>query len=73
MLRENQDEHSAGFKTLHDSFGPIGSRFDIPGSNPTFDPSELEMGTNRVRGRSIITRMADEYHRRHPSSAVSGF
>jgi hypothetical protein len=64
MLREDQDEHSAGVKTLHDSFGPSGSRFDITGSNPTFDPSGLEMGTNRVRGLPIFTRMADEDHRR---------
>jgi hypothetical protein len=73
MLREDQDEHSAGVKTLHDSFGPIGSRFDITGSDPTFDPSGLEMGTNRVRGLPIFTRIADEDHRRHASSAVSGF
>jgi hypothetical protein len=72
MLREDQDEHSAAFKTLHDSFGPSGSRFDITGSDPTVDPSGLEMGTNRVRGRPIFTRMADEDHRRHVSSAVSG-
>jgi hypothetical protein len=49
---------------VHDSFGPSGSRFDITGSNPTFDPSGLEMGTNRVRGLPIFTRMADEDHRR---------
>jgi hypothetical protein len=35
MLREDQDEHPAGFKTLHDSFGPSGTRFDITGSDPT--------------------------------------
>src|SRR3981081_3769547 len=64
MLREDQDEHSASLKTLHDSFGPIGSRFDITGSDPTVDPSGLEMSTNRVRGRLIFTRMADEDHRR---------
>jgi hypothetical protein len=58
MFREDQDEHSAGFKTLHDSFGPTGSRFDITGSDPTFDPGGLEMGTNRVRGRPIFARMA---------------
>jgi hypothetical protein len=65
MLRENQDEHSAGVKTLHDSFGPSRSRFDITGSDPTFGPSGLEIGTNRVRGRPIFARMADEDHRRH--------
>src|SRR5258707_11885028 len=37
-----------------------------------FRSSGLEMGTNRVRGRSIFARMADEYHRRHPSSAEEG-
>src|SRR6267378_3871 len=37
VLREDQDEHSASLKTLHDSFGPIGSRFDISGSDPTVD------------------------------------
>ncbi len=73
MLREDQDEHSAGFKALHDSLGPSGSRFDVPGSDPTFDPSGREMGANRVRGLPIFTRMANEDHRRHSSSAVSGF
>jgi hypothetical protein len=34
------------------------------GGDPTVDPSGLEMGTNRVRGRPIFTRMADEDHRR---------
>jgi hypothetical protein len=60
-------------RPLHDSSGPSGSRFDITGSDPTFDPSGLEMGTNRVRGLPIFARMADEDHRRHASSAVSGF
>jgi hypothetical protein len=55
VLREDQDEHSAGFKTLHDSLGPSGSRVDIPRSDPTLDPSGLKMDTNRVRGRPIFT------------------
>ena len=55
LLRKNQDEDSAGVKALHDSFGPRGSRFDITGSDPTFDPSGLEMGSNRVRSlRSLL-------------------
>src|SRR5215469_12615827 len=70
VLREDQDEHSAGLKTLHDSLGPSGSRFDITRSDPTFDPGGLEISTNRVRCLPIFARMADEDHRRHASSAV---
>jgi hypothetical protein len=54
MFREDQDEHSAGFETFHDSSGPSGSRFDITRGDPTFDFSGLEMGTNRRRGRPIL-------------------
>jgi hypothetical protein len=55
VLREGQDKHSAGLKTLHDSLGPSGSRLDITWSDPTLDPSGLEMGTHRVRDRPIFT------------------
>src|SRR6516164_1343172 len=57
MLREDKNEHAAGVKTLHDSSGPSGSRFDITGSDPTFNTSRLEMGTNRIRGRPILSKL----------------
>src|SRR5260370_1695267 len=71
MLREDQNERAGGVKTLHEPFGPSCSRFDITGGDPTVDSSGLEMGTNRVRGLPIFTRMADEDHRRYAFSGVS--
>src|SRR5260370_7922737 len=73
---EHQDQHSAVANTSHDTFGPIGSRFDVAGSDPAFDPSRLKVVTNRFRGPVISIGMADEDHVRHvssPSHSLSPF
>src|ERR1700730_12737605 len=60
ILGENQNEHPTVVNALDDSFSPIGSIGDIPGSDPAFDLFGLKPLTNRIRRRFVFTGMADK-------------
>jgi hypothetical protein len=63
VIGKHQDEDAAPGNALHDASGPVGSYFDVARSDPTWDPSGLELVANRICNRPVLTGMADKDHR----------
>jgi hypothetical protein len=57
---KDQDERLTLSQPLHDASGPVGSDFDVSWSDPTSDSSGLELVTDRICDRLILTGMADK-------------
>jgi hypothetical protein len=55
-----QNEHAATGNPAHDAFGPIGSHFDVAGSDPAPDAGRFQLPANSIRNRFVLAGMADK-------------
>jgi len=60
VIGKHQDEDAAPGNALHNASSPVGSYLDVARSDPTSDPSGLELVANRLCNRVILTGMADK-------------
>src|ERR1700722_306489 len=65
LLREDQNKDLASLNPLHDCFGPIGPRFDVPRGDPALDAVRFESLANLLRDGFVLAGMADKDLRRH--------